>query len=310
VRNRTLLIPLLLLLAACERRDRLSAPRTVLAVSPTTAAVKAGTAKAFTARVITPSGEALDVLPDWALSSTVLGTLSPATGLSSTFTAGQTLGAQGTLTVTYGGQTAQAQVTVVSETGNPSSIYGFYSETATSAIKFDTANPSDPDGGFLGAFQGQGSGGSGTISLQAATGAGEFTEGSRALKASVTGTNSLSYGGYYMSFGYPDAAGVSRDLSAFATGTVKFDLKAPAGATLRMKLESTGASGACTTFCEEVNLASYTSFDNNYRSVSIPVTTFTGGGVDMSQFETLVITAVTIGNASFSFYVDNLRFEQ
>ena len=95
----------------------------------------------------------------------------------------------------------------------------------------------------------------------------------------------------------------------FKKKRIYLDYAAATPADVRLKLESTGALPACGAACEEVALGSLTTFDDVFHSLCMPLSGFTAGGVDLSQFETLVITALDI-NGSYSFYVDNLRFEQ
>jgi hypothetical protein len=300
----------LLLLSACDRRDRLTAPTQVLRVSPPAAAVKLGATKVFNASVITPSGAVVDALPTWTISSSSPGTLtlSPQTGLQTTLnTAGSTLGAQALITVSYEGLTTQSQVTVVPETGDPTTAYGIFTESLANGMLFDTPNPFNPDGAKIGADGGQSQGGSGTMVLQAATAPGTYTEGSSGLRCTVTGSDGLSYAFVYFSLGFPDAAGVSNDKSSFSSGHLKFDLRVPAGRDVRVVMESlpVGSSGNW-----EVPLpGSYTTFDDIMRSVSIPVSVFTSNGVNLSQFEGITFVAPGIGSANFDFYVDNIRLE-
>jgi hypothetical protein len=117
-----------------------------------------------------------------------------------------------------------------------------------------------------------------------------------------------------MSFGYngSEVSGITKDLSVYAGGNLRFDLRAPAGTHIYVKLASSGAPDDCSSgapFCEEISIDNMVIFDGLFHSISIPLSTFTSGGLDLSQFETLAITAKPV-DAAFSFYVDNIRLER
>ncbi|MBI4397254.1 MAG: hypothetical protein HY548_09175 [Elusimicrobia bacterium] len=284
-----------------KKKDRISAPSLILQVSPTATNVVSGNEKTFTARILSPQGLVSDTDPSWTISPATVGTLSPTVGNQVTFTAGAILGSSGTIQVSYQGLTANAQVWVGGNIGDTAKSYGFFSEAATSYMKFDMPNPTDSDGGYLGAFEG----GGGSIALASAAGIGEFTEGTKSLKATVSdGGNPPGYwAGLYMKFGYP-TTNQTKDFSAYTGGTIKFDFRAPSGKEVYLKVESSAATDP------EVALRTQKSvtFDNTFHSVSLPLSDFSG--LVLSSFEGVTFSAKSPASGTFSFYIDNLRIEK
>lgn len=291
------------ILSGCEKRDRLTVPTQTLRISPTAAAVRTGTTKSFSVSVVSPSGEAQDVLPTWSISPASVGTLSPSTGLLSQFTAGQSLGAQGVITVSHEGLTAQAQVTVVPATGDPATAYGIFSESLTNGFLFDVANPPNPDGAELIAFNcGQGD----TATLSAGTGVGEYSEGLSSLKVAVSiPLNGGVCPGTAFLLGSPTPTAQNKDMSAFAGGSLKFDIRAPLGRNVRIKVESFPTGDDQNMILDGV----YTVFDDQFHSVTIPLASVPG--LQLGAFRGVTFVAL-FGSAAenYNFYIDNVRIEQ
>jgi hypothetical protein len=200
------------------------------------------------------------------------------------------------------GIVGQSQVTVVTgDTGNPVTAYGFFTESLPRGMKFDVANngtPPNGDGGKLSLFPDDHV----SIKLLSTSGAGQFTEGTSGLEADVD-FGASTFAGYTMSFGVPLTTTVSKDLSAYIGGNVRFDMKAPAGATIKLKMQSTDG-GSTEIPIDPGQLI----FDGLYfHSISFPLSTFSG--VTFSLFQSITITAFG-SSGNYSFFLDNLRFEQ
>ncbi len=282
-----------------KKKERLSAPTVTLQISPSVARVTANGQKTFTATVRAPSGAVLNVEPTWTLSSDTLGQILPDTGAETIFYAGQGLGVSGTLQAAYNNLTATAQIAIGAETGNPATSYGFYSESLVSGMQLDVPNASDGgNGGKLGANGTS----NGSMTLEKETNPALVTEGIESLKATSSG-DATSSTFFYFSFGYPDAANISNDLSAFNNGSVKFDIKAPAGKIIKLKLEWETLQSAI------VLISNYTVFDNQFHSVSIPMSAFTGRNLSLCEGVAFVVEPPD-ANGTFTFYIDNLRFER
>ena len=84
-----------------------------IAISPTSASVLAGRSQLFTATVADAYGNPSSAPVAWSLASAAFGTLSPATGPSTTFTASATVGGTTRITATVDGLQAAASVTVL-----------------------------------------------------------------------------------------------------------------------------------------------------------------------------------------------------
>jgi len=307
--KRALLVLLAVFALGCERRKKLDAPAFTLEISPPATNVLSGQQKTFTARVVSRDGAVQDALPEWSLSSALLGTLSPQTGPEVTLTAGDNLGVAGTLQATHNGLTSTAQIWIGASPGNTATSYGFFSESTVQGIKFDIPNPSDPDGGYLGGSAGTQAGcSSGTFLIEGVQSPGEFTEGREGLKVTVSdgGDPSNYCGGAYMIFGFPTPPR-TKDLSAYNNGTVVLDFRAPAGKEVWIKLEWGGAGSAERRLRQDVGAV----FDDGYHNVSIPLGSFGVGTTELSQFKAISFYAHDpdpVG--TFSFYLDNLRFER
>ena len=89
-------------------------PLAKLAISPSTASVAEGGTVSFSATGTDAYGNPVTVDPSWSVTSASLGTFSPTTGASTTFTASTTVTGTGTVTATTGTVSATAKVTVTS----------------------------------------------------------------------------------------------------------------------------------------------------------------------------------------------------
>lgn len=287
------------LMGACQKKDRLTGSTAFIEISPPATNVLSAGQKTFKAYIVNPDGKRELLDAEWSLSTSLLGTLSPQTGSEVTLTAGTTLGLAGTLQAAAQGLTGTAQVWIGSSGGSAATSYGFYTETLPNKMKFDIANPPDTDGGVIGAFNQTGN----TLAISDGISAGEFTEGTKALKMTVT-NNAGTAVAVYFSYGVPDAEDVGKDLSAFSAGNLKFDIRAPAGKVIYAKLEWVGNP---TGFSISIS-PTYTTFDDAFHPVAIPLSSFTGA--DFSQLEGVTFSVEAIDAAgSYSFYIDNLRIE-
>jgi len=313
----------------CERtKEKVTAPSTVVQVSPARAEVAPGQPQTFQAATV--NGADVSAQTQWALNPPELGTLSATEGSQVVFTASSTAaGKTGTLVASVNGVTATCDIVVVSTgTGGGGgggdggggggggtvnqNVYAFFSETSDSlGMKLDTPNPPDPDGGFLGVFQGTDQGGTGTIQL---TSSNQATEGNQSLHVTGTLPDVNSFGGIFFVYGFPITSPSSiktRDLSAFANGTLKFDFFGHDFNDVLIKLESASGSDATSPQFKlkgDLNVP----FGENFTSVSIPLSQFTSRGLNLSQFRgiTFSVTGAVSGVGTCHFGIDNLRLEK
>jgi hypothetical protein len=89
-----------------------SGPPTAIALSPRGATVVGGKTRLFAARVTDTYGNPTNAAVRWSIVSPKLGTLSPVSGASTTFTASSTAAGRGKLTATLGSLSASTSVSV------------------------------------------------------------------------------------------------------------------------------------------------------------------------------------------------------
>jgi hypothetical protein len=97
--------------AVAQQESVVAAPLAKLSVSPATSSVRTSSAQPFAATGSDAFGNAVAVAPAWALSTTILGRLSTATGPTTTFTASSHTGSV-RLTASAGGLSAAAAINV------------------------------------------------------------------------------------------------------------------------------------------------------------------------------------------------------
>ncbi len=89
-------------------------PLAKITISPSTASVTGGGTVTFSATGADAYGNAVTVDPSWSVAASSLGTFSPTTGASTTFTASSSATGTGTITATTGAVSGKASVTVTS----------------------------------------------------------------------------------------------------------------------------------------------------------------------------------------------------
>ena len=289
----------LVTLASCTtKKDRLAADTLTIAIDPSSFSVSTGTAKTLTAICRSPKSDDVNISPDWTVDP-VIGTLSSASGKTTEFTAGASVGTA-KIRASYSGITAVSDVSITSSAVIPIVIsqgYGIYSETfIVTMLKFDTANPPDTDGGCMGSYDGV------VGNVGSANGANEFTEGIVGLKCSAVGTS----GGIWIQFGSDSATGygtdakVQKDLSVYTGGTLKFDIRTTAEVTIGMEY---GALGTPTKPAFTLTSLGYLT-DDSWQQVSILLSSFTS---DLTAVQVPVSFFAAAGTV---FYIDNVRLEK
>ena len=113
-----------------------------LTVSPTSATVAAGARQVFTAAGADAFGNGVAVNPSWTLSAGTPGTLSPSTGVSTTFAASPAAGGAGAVVASMDNVTVAAPVTVVAPKLRVRSISYAVSKKRL-VVKFTVARTSD-----------------------------------------------------------------------------------------------------------------------------------------------------------------------
>jgi hypothetical protein len=273
---------------ACQK-DQLPGSAFSVQVAPPAAAVSQGTSKTFTAS-LQGAGGSVDGSPGWTVSPTSLGTVSPAQGGRVVFTPGSTPAKSGALSATFNGVTGSAQIFIGgSVPASGSKTYGLFVETLPPpGVKFGVSNPPDSDGAVINTF--------GAIATSDGTNPGEFTEGTKSLKA-VYDASSASFGGWSIQWGTSGSI-VSHDFSAFAGGSLVFDARM----TQDIQVKITWNSGS---FFFSL-LAQGIPNDNQFHSVSIPLSSFSG--IDLTTLQSIAFSAVSV--PSETYYIDNARFQK
>ncbi|MFC1500929.1 hypothetical protein ACFL58_00570 [Elusimicrobiota bacterium] len=292
-------------LSCTSKKNRLSVDTLNITIDPGSVIANKGAQVTLKALATSAQSTDPDISPTWTIDNINLGTISPATGKTVTFTAGTTLGTS-VIYAQYGSIRASVGVTVGDLTPNsvPNDMYGVFIEqmmlSSAHKLLFDVYNSStdvansNPDGGYAGQFN--------WAVMSDAYGAGEYSEGSKGLKVVVAASGGgCGWGGIYMQFGYQSPSSTNKvptDMSRFSGGYLKFDLRTTKE--VGVKIDDLPAADVYATTYGAV-------LDDKWHSVSIPLTVFTD--IDLNAIEALFII-LSDGDTNFTFYVDNIRWEK
>jgi hypothetical protein len=311
------LLFLVLFVAACDqKKDGITSSNTMaISVDPATPQTVTAGSRIPLKAAFTGSAVSADVSPAWSVENS-LGTFEPAQGKETTFIAGSAAGT-GKIYATYGSVRGETTVTVgcPGNTGgttgsggstggcdNLGPTFGLFSETYIApGLLLDTDSSRFRNGGCLGVWPD----GERTV-LCAGTQQGEMSEGLQSLKCTV-GTS----GGWWLQFGSDDVPGLSeddvmkaKDMSSFAGGTLKFDVKTTKDVLIALKWgEGNPLPNAYYTL-RELGVP----HDGQWHSVSIPLSRFSG--LDLKQVKIPASFSAAPGCIDFTYYVDNVRWEK
>lgn len=183
-----------------------------------------------------------------------------------------------------------ALVAAVQASSLSNDIYGLVWDTHPGA-KFDTANPPDEDGAFLGAF--------GHISLSNVLG--EAT-GMGVLQARVPADGEGKVNGWYVQFGYDGLISpkVPADMSAFSNGVLEFDVNTSAYLDMKIEYDSGTEHNWALLWVDDYAPSNY--FDGAWHHVSVPLQDFYGSPnwVDFRKITVPICLMTYQGDVTFS----------
>ncbi|MHB9155440.1 MAG: hypothetical protein ACYC5N_07085 [Endomicrobiales bacterium] len=336
IKNRALpfLLIVLFVVSCDQKKDSFTSssliPNTLaVTIDPAPAQpVEAGSRVPLKASCSNASGE-VNASPVWSVEND-LGTFEPAQGKETTFIAGKTTGT-GKLFATLGSVRGETTVTVkgcpanneggsgeTGGTGNQggagdsggsggtgggnASVYGLFSETyIVPGILLDTDSSRFNDGGCIGVWpDGE------TTVLSDGGLSGEKSEGIKSLQCDVR-----VGGGWWIQFGSDALPGLgkndvmaAKDMSSFANGALKFDVKSPKDVLIEVKWgEGEPLPGAYFTL-RELGIPC----DGQWHQVSIPLSRFPG--IDLRKIKVPASFSAAPGSIYFTYYVDNVRWEK
>jgi YVTN family beta-propeller protein len=152
--NASLNVTIVQSLAAIITVTTSSSPLISVSQTPNSASMASGGTQSFTANPTCSSTCPSGIAYSWALTRSVMGTLSATTGSPVTFTAGNTVGTVGLfVNASYSGITKQSSVTVITVTGAPPTILGAVTITpsqvtlSSGSAQIFTAEPTCTSGG-------------------------------------------------------------------------------------------------------------------------------------------------------------------
>ena len=300
-----------LFVSCTQKKDRLTADTLVISMEPPQLIVGKQTATIIKAVAHNASGVTnADINPSWSIVTTGLGSFSPAQGKTVTFNSGTLLGST-TIYAQYGTAQAIGNITVSDVTQN----------TVTPALEFDvyrdvsmlsnagkllsgTPNPPTALGGRLYKFAVPSSQVN-TVGLTTVNGilGDDHSEGSQGLRVDIGNYP----GGIWFQFG-DDATDnppspVVTDLSAYSSARLVFDVKTTKDLKFEVHYYNKLLNGADVVSNYGANM-----LDGNWHTVSVPIKSLSVG-INFSQI-TYPFEIHSISNTNFSFYVDNVRWEQ
>jgi hypothetical protein len=281
---------LLAALSACtSKNDRLSADTLTISIDPSTPqSVAVGGTLSLKAICKSAKTDNVDISPAWSAENS-MGTFSPASGKSTTFTA--VTASTGSIYATYSGVRGSVLVTVTSASSG-----GGGGGSSVSYTIYDDSFASDLDA--PGAFNG----GSDSIVLSADTSA--KSQGTQSFLSTFTVTSS-GWAGWYVS------ASTTKGMSAYSSGHLQFDIRSAYD--IQVGIRSNNINSG-TNSAKKYISAYITPDGTQFKSVSIPIADLVNAqaGTDLSQMKDMFIaTAVgtqTGAQTSKNFWIDNIRW--
>lgn len=331
MKNRIIpLLFLVLFVVACDRKNNpLTSDTTAIAVDPPpTQSVALGSSIPLKASATSAKGD-VSINPTWSVENN-MGTFNPPQGKETTFIAGASSGTckiyatngriRGETTVAIGcpatggsgnsgggtGGTGNTGGTGGSGGGCgdcPNARYfGLFSETfIVPGLLLDTDSSRFANGGCIGVWPD----GQQTVVEDGGL-FGVTSEGMKSLKCTV----GIS-GGWWLQFGSDDQQGLtvkdvmkSKDLSAFASGTLNFDVKTTKDVLIAIKWGDSEPLSSAYFTLRELGIP----HDNQWHAVSIPISRFPG--IDLRKVKVPASFSAAPGCINFTYYVDNVRWEK
>jgi hypothetical protein len=279
------ILPILFFVSCTSKKDRLVADTLTINIEPATASLAAGGTLSLKAICRSAKSDNVDIAPVWSVENS-LGSFSPSSGKSATFTAGNSSGS-GKIYATYQGIRGEVGLTVTGTGGGGGIVtYSIYNDSFATDL--------DAPGTFKG--------GGDAITLVADTT--ESSEGAQSFKATFSITEG-GWAGWYVS------ASTTKDMSAYSSGHLQFDIKTAYD--IQIGIRSDNINSVANT--AKRYISSYiTPNGTMFQSVSVPISDFVSAqpGTDLSQMKDMFI-ASAIGDrihaqTNKTFAIDNIRW--
>ncbi len=268
---------------SCSKKKKLTLSSLVITVLPNPASVEKGHNETFIATALR-NGSPVSVDFTWSVSPSTLGTITD----EGVFTGSES--GSGTVVASAEGESGSADVRV----GADSNYYGILSDTYLNpSIKFDTNNPPDPDGGYMGFWP------FGEISM-----AGDnttYTEAPGSSKITITS----GWAGMYVMFGYDGTpsggSAVETDMSFYSDAYLRFDVKTSTEVIVGVEWQGGSASKK---IHEDLGIE----MDDTWYPVEIDLSTLPG--IDFSTIKLPFLFSVDGGTGGTVFWIDKVRWEK
>ena len=324
--KKILIAPLLLFvvffISCAGKKDRLTADTLVMTIEPTQVIVGKNTKTTLTA-ITHNSGSVtnVEITPVWAVVNTGLGSFSPGQGKTVSFNSGTLLGST-TIYAQYGAARAVGFITVSDVAQNnavPAGEFDIYREIPmlqnAESFLIGMLNPPNKFGGGLYKFAWNDNPAGDkvkTVGLSAATGmlGDDHTEGSKGLKVDIGNYP----GGIYFQFGDDGNTNPQKptDLSAYSSCYLVFDVKTTPGVDLAFYIQFGRPYPNNYQVSDVISRYGTNMLDGNWHTVSVKITSLPGATVDFAHITVpfLLESAPSGTNTNFTFYVDNVRWQQ
>lgn len=270
------------LLSSCKKKERLTTPSYSFRISPSAVTLVNGASQVFTVSAQAPSGS-IEVSPEWIVSASSLGALSPTIGNRVTFTA-SALG-DVVLSAAFEGQTTTAQVAIVAyEAPSGGTAFDVYSDLGIpSGARLDTSN---------------------NFTLSEPSNTDYTPEGSKFLRSENFGPTP---GSFFWNVFLAD----TRDMSSFAGGSLKFFIRLgrPLSGVeaLRLNIEDDTNPAVSTLSTAWVN---FDRTDTEWQEVTIPLAAVFAG-LDETRIQIpFQLIAAAIASPGLTFDIDAVRWVQ
>lgn len=280
-------------------------PLARLEIFPKSAYAPPGSRLQFTVEGRTASGDTVLVYPVFTTEGTLAlrEPVAPLLGLAGIFEATPTpTSALVTARVAGADPTIQpAQAPVYFSTRERLTQAGLYSETAPSLIQLDT-------NAKLLSFSG---GSAAEVLIETSTT--QFSEGAKSLVTTVDNADGTGFSGWTIAVGKEDAPDTeTKDMSAFYDGSLRFSLKAPVSLATNIFVGIRSGNVPAGQELSRVPAADYTSIDNQWHDVVIPISVFAKAKpwADLSRIKNLfTISVIGATDGPQQLFVDDVQWE-
>ncbi len=277
---------------------RWTKPVTSIVMYPPSTTVQQGFHRLFTAEGRDAANERVIIYPTFSVSPTV-GTFTPADPTPVTASRLNATGASGVANAVFSPLSASSVVTITGSHINDE--LGLLSETIPSSLILNTDSELDVS-----------SGGGGTDPVLLDESSSDVREGVRRFKTTISAQPANGFSGWFIQWSTNAANTVTRDMSNYYDGSLRFWFKGPAALQNVLQISVRSGNTEAGTELSKVNLKNYVTFDDTWRPVVIPISDFTGARpkADLSRMKILfgAFAVGAVGSVQ-TFYIDNLRWD-